>query len=461
MRILVVGDVLLDADITGSAERLSPDAPVPVVEVGAISHRAGGAGLAATILARDGHAVTLATALGDDFGAATLRTQLSDIALITCPSNAPTPTKTRVRAAGHAVVRFDENCGAAPTPQVSAEIIQAVRQADAILVADYGRGITADNDLRSALLERGRAVPVVWDPHPKGTDPVATTWVATPNLAEAITAAPTAARGIEAASAAARVLRSRWGCGAVAVTLGERGVLLDTGGSYPQVISVPPVATADPCGAGDKFAASLVSALGQSVPLDAAVQRAARDASAFLDAGGILSLESPSHQDTILGESPTASGRTHSEAERVVQRTRARGGTVVATGGCFDLLHAGHARTLFAARALGDCLVVCLNSDSSVRRLKGVERPIVDQADRADLLSALECVDGVVIFDEDTPEKVLGLLQPDIWVKGGDYSSDELPEAALLASWGGTVVTVPYHPGRSTTRLATALARVS
>ncbi|WP_107248067.1 D-glycero-beta-D-manno-heptose 1-phosphate adenylyltransferase, partial [Carbonactinospora thermoautotrophica] len=138
----------------------------------------------------------------------------------------------------------------------------------------------------------------------------------------------------------------------------------------------------------------------------------------------------------------------------VVSRVRAAGGTVVATGGCFDLLHAGHVSTLRAARALGDCLVVCLNSDESVRRLKGPGRPFVPQEDRAKVLQALECVDAVLVFDEDTPEAALDRLRPDVWAKGGDYADATLPEAALLARWGGQVVVLPYVDGRSTTNLA-------
>jgi rfaE bifunctional protein nucleotidyltransferase chain/domain len=132
---------------------------------------------------------------------------------------------------------------------------------------------------------------------------------------------------------------------------------------------------------------------------------------------------------------------------------RAGGGTVVATGGCFDLLHAGHVTTLRAARALGDCLVVCLNSDASVRRLKGADRPLVPEDDRAAVLEALGCVDAIATFDEDTPEAVLDRLRPDVFVKGGDYEIAELPEARLLESWGGRAVILPYLPGRSTTRL--------
>jgi rfaE bifunctional protein nucleotidyltransferase chain/domain len=126
---------------------------------------------------------------------------------------------------------------------------------------------------------------------------------------------------------------------------------------------------------------------------------------------------------------------------------------VVATGGCFDLLHPGHIQTLQSARALGDCLVVCLNSDRSVRRLKGPGRPIVAEDDRAAVLSALGCVDAVVVFDEDTPTAVLRALRPDVWVKGGDYAVADLPEAPVLAGWGGRAVVLPFVEGRSTTRL--------
>ncbi len=137
---------------------------------------------------------------------------------------------------------------------------------------------------------------------------------------------------------------------------------------------------------------------------------------------------------------------------------RSRGGTVVATGGCFDLLHAGHVATLRAARRLGDCLVVCLNSDTSVRALKGPDRPVNTERDRAELLAALDCVDAVVVFDEPTPEAVLSRLRPDVWVKGGDYADGGpgLPEADLVAGWGGQTVVVPYLAGRSTTSILAA-----
>ncbi|MCM0679138.1 D-glycero-beta-D-manno-heptose 1-phosphate adenylyltransferase, partial [Micromonospora phytophila] len=174
-------------------------------------------------------------------------------------------------------------------------------------------------------------------------------------------------------------------------------------------------------------------------------------ASAYVAAGGAAGL----HREAAPARPPAAPG----PAEELVARVRADGGTVVATGGCFDLLHAGHVATLQAARRLGDALVVCLNSDRSVRGLKGPERPVHTETDRAKLLAALDCVDAVVVFDEPTPHTVLSRLRPDVWVKGGDYSGDgapELPEAELVRAWGGRVVTVPYLAGRSTTATITA-----
>jgi D-beta-D-heptose 7-phosphate kinase/D-beta-D-heptose 1-phosphate adenosyltransferase len=462
VRITVVGDVLLDVDLDGHADRLSPDAPVPVLNVESTVQRAGGAGLVATLLARDGVDVTLVTAFGSDPSGDDLRRLVAatgevdgarGVRIVAATFDGPTPKKTRVRAADHAFVRIDEGCDEVTTPTVTDELLAAVAGAEAIIVADYGRGLTADARLRVALDSAAMRVPLVWDPHPRGTAPVPNATVVTPNLGEAVAAAGTTGSGILAASDAAAALVGKWGVAAVLVTLGSHGALLHAAGEVselPHVVPATPVAAADTCGAGDRFAASLTVALASGASLSSATQSAVSAAGRFLAAGGVAALGRP--------EAPTMT-EGH-DALSVARATRAAGGTVVATGGCFDLLHAGHARTLAAARALGDCLIVCLNSDDSVRGLKGPERPIMLEDDRRDLLLALECVDAVLVFDESTPVAALRRLMPDIWVKGGDYVAGELPETAVLAEWGGRTVTVPYYPGRSTTRLAGALARV-
>jgi rfaE bifunctional protein nucleotidyltransferase chain/domain len=172
------------------------------------------------------------------------------------------------------------------------------------------------------------------------------------------------------------------------------------------------------------------------------VRAAVHAASAFVAAGGAAAAGSAYPR---RAPAPSARG--------LAERVRAGGGIVVATGGCFDVLHAGHVQMLQAARALGDCLIVCLNSDASVRRCKGPQRPLVGERDRAAVLSALGCVDAVAVFEEDDPRAVLRELRPHVWAKGGDYAVADLPEAGVLADWGGRPVLVPYVSGRSTTRL--------
>jgi D-beta-D-heptose 7-phosphate kinase/D-beta-D-heptose 1-phosphate adenosyltransferase len=182
-----------------------------------------------------------------------------------------------------------------------------------------------------------------------------------------------------------------------------------------------------------------------------AAARAVEAATEFVAAGAAGAFDD--------GKMPVAAALLpRDDVDAVLRRIRARSGCIVATGGCFDLLHPGHVATLEAARRLGDCLVVCLNSDDSVRRLKGSGRPLQPAADRASVLNALRCVDAVVVFDEDTPERVLHQLRPDVWVKGGDYAGVALPEDEVLDEWGGEVVTLPYLGGRSTTELV-GLAR--
>jgi D-beta-D-heptose 7-phosphate kinase / D-beta-D-heptose 1-phosphate adenosyltransferase len=473
MRIVVVGDVMLDVDLSGEATRLSPDAPVPVVDVSGVKRRAGGAGLVARMLAEDNWPVTLVTVLGDDDAGRQLEAHLAGVRLVSGPSGYPSPVKTRVRAGSHPVVRFDQGCEKTPVPEVSPAMLRAVEKAGVIIVADYGRGLAANPQLRQLLARMADQVPIVWDPHPAGPDPVPGVAVVTPNLAEAqkavqsrgrkearqqpaadrLSAAPDPDHSDDPAAEAGTVLLAEWDSQAVLVTKGEQGAVLCRRGRSPEPVPAPRVEAGDPCGAGDRLAASLAVHLLAGRGLDEAAVLAVHDAADFLANGGVSALPE-------AGE-PAPLQRRISDPLLLARAVRESGGKVVATGGCFDLLHAGHVRSLAAARELGDCLIVCLNSDDSVRRLKGPERPIIGQHDRAELLLAMECVDAVMVFDEDTPEAALERLRPDIWVKGGDYKGASLPEAALVESWGGCCLTVPYHPARSTTGLADALAKVS
>jgi D-beta-D-heptose 7-phosphate kinase / D-beta-D-heptose 1-phosphate adenosyltransferase len=448
--IVVVGDTLLDRDLEGRVERICPDAPVPVVDAQTDRARPGGAGLAAALAAADGAEVVLITALGGESGKtvagllATLGVEVVDLGL-----DGPTPEKVRIRAEGRSLLRLDHG---GPPPAIGScppAVAETLARASAVLVADYGRGITSVAGVRSALAGRPTRVPMVWDPHPRGADPVPGARLATPNAKEAAGVVPdVTGTGFAAHTARALALADVWQAAWVAVTMGAGGALLATAGSPPLVVPADRVEGGDACGAGDRFSATATAALAAGGLPSEAVVAAVAAASSFVAAGGASAALAPPPAD----RPDPASGEA--AALELIRRSRAANGVVVAAGGCFDLLHAGHVSLLEAARALGDCLVVCLNSDASVRAQKGEDRPFVPEDDRAAVLLALGCVDAVVIFDEATPLAVLDRLRPDVFAKGADYALADLPEAELLAGWGGQAVVLPYLGGRSTSRLA-------
>ncbi|CAL9624774.1 Bifunctional protein HldE [Streptomyces sp. enrichment culture] len=438
--LVVVGDALLDRDLTGRAERLAPDAPVPVVDDYRERTRPGGAALTAYLAARDGREVTLVAGVGDDSASRELRRLLTPwVTLVPLPLTGPLPEKSRVLAADRPVARLDRGSGRAR--QATDRAREVVRAAPAVLVSDYGRG-TADV-LRDVLAARP---PLLWDPHPRGGPPVPGTRLVTPAEKEALALAPDGAaprRDLAAAAHSAAALVRHWKAAAVAVTLGARGALLSYG-EHPLLVPASAVHHGDSCGAGDRFAATAAGLLADGALVGEAVEAAVAAATDFVGAGGAGALPRP---DAVP---PPADG---DDPFALADRIRTAHGTVVAAGGCFDLLHAGHVGLLQAARGLGDCLVVCVNSDASVRRRKGAGRPVNPLADRVRVLRALACVDAVAVFDEDTPERLLADLRPDVWVKGGDYAAADLPEAALLEEWGGQAVLLPYLDGRSSTRM--------
>ncbi|MEU7588073.1 PfkB family carbohydrate kinase [Micromonospora sp. NPDC049230] len=457
--VVVLGDTLLDRDVEGVVNRLCPDSPVPVLDETAASDRPGGAGLAAVFAAAQGAEVVLVTALADDAGGARLSALLAAAGVQVYPLalSGATPEKIRLRARGRVLLRHDRGGASGEPGQPSDEVLRVIGAASAVLVSDYGRGVARQPALRDAL--SATRAPVVWDPHPRGPAAIPGVHLATPNESEVrdlVPALPGASR-LATASRGAQGLRRRWRAGAVAVTLGGDGALLCHAGSTPLVVPTPGSAEGDTCGAGDRFAAAASLALAQGALVSEAVQAAVAEASAYVAGGGVAAAPPPPARPmptSVVGPGGDRVGVA--PVATLLAEVRATGGTVVATGGCFDLLHAGHVSTLQAARQLGDCLIVCVNSDASVAGLKGPDRPVMSEGDRARLLAALSCVDAVLIFDEPTPDAALSWVRPDIWVKGGDYATGgdaaaTLPEAEVLRRWGGNTVVVPYLDGRSTT----------
>lgn len=466
--LVVLGDVLLDRDLVGAARRLAPEAAVPVIDSPRELRRPGGAGLAALLAARDGREVVLVTPLGDGPAARSLRALLEpEVRVIALGCAGPPAEKVRVRAGDHPVVRLDRP-GADRVVSVPEQALAALREAGAVLVSDYGRGAAAHPAVRAALSARSSAARLVWDPHPRGAVPVPGATLACPNLAEATAACageePTddSALTYRQAARCAQELAQRWRASAVAVTLGSAGALLSNADGSPLIAPARQVPCVDACGAGDRFASAAAGALQDGALTHEAVMAAVEAASAFVAAGGAAAVragpEAREHPLAMTDEPSDGLPSGRHAAARAADRVRASGGTIVATGGCFDVLHAGHVALLRAARSFGDLVVVLLNSDASVRRLKGPNRPVNPVADRIAVLRALEQVDVVAVFEESSPHAALAELRPHLWVKGGDYAHGELPEAELVASWGGQAVLAPYLADRSTTSIVTRLA---
>lgn len=452
--VVVVGDALLDVDVEGSVDRLCPDAPAPVLAVERERARPGGAGLAAVLVAGRGVPVRLVTALEADEPGRRLRGLLDGaVDIVAGPSVGGTVVKCRLRAGGRSLLRTDR--GSARPPAGFAEGLDldaALAGAGAVLVSDYGRGVVADPQVRAALGRAiARRVPVVWDPHQRGSVPMPGASVVTPNLAEARSAAggaDVAGSGAPAALELARRLLARWDVRAVAVTLGATGAVVCHRHGACAAAPAPAVEERDSCGAGDHFAGGVAAALARGTTVDEAVADAVAGAAGFVANGGGAAVRRRCGRWIQPSAAPSPPAVTDLDAvAALVRRVRAGGGTIVAAGGSFDDLHTGHTATLGAARSLGDCLVVLVNSDESVRRRTGCAA--VPLSLRVAALAELACVDGVAVFDADDPRAVLGALRPDLWVKGSDHDPAELPETPLVRSWGGEVIAVPYRAART------------
>jgi D-beta-D-heptose 7-phosphate kinase/D-beta-D-heptose 1-phosphate adenosyltransferase len=439
--VVVIGDAVLDVDVTGDVDRVGPESCM-VLEARDERRRPGAAALAASFASADGADVTLVTAIGRDEAGHFLRRRLGELGLqvVDAGLDRLTPQKWRLRTADGTLLRLDRDCADPGRVSVDGSAVAAVLdEADAVLVADYGRGVAQ----AVAAIVAGAAAdrPVVWDPHRRGQRPPRRLDLLTPNEHEASTLQQQQQQHHQQRAGHGRVtppadVASRLATSfqaAVAVTCGAGGaVLAEPGGARWDVPAT--AASGDTCGAGDRFAARVAVERARGTDRLGAVSAGVAAASRYVATGDVVAT-------------------TDGDAFALAAQVRERGGRVIATGGCFDLLHAGHVQLLQSARAMGDLLVVCLNGDGSVRRLKGPGRPVVGVEDRRRVLEALGCVDAVAVFDEDTPIGVLERLRPHVFVKGGDYVGEALPERAVLERWGGRIAILPLSDGRSTTRL--------
>ncbi len=470
LRALVIGDVMLDSYLEGTAARLCSEGPVPVVRKTSEERVPGGAANSAANVRALGAAVTLLGVIGDDSAGTLLRTALrargvDDSWLIT-DDQASTLHKCRVLADGQYVVRYDEGDGVRSTTaqaKLLARLDDAFADCDLVLIADYGYGVVTDAIIaRLRELREARPCPLVIDTKEPRRFARAGATIITPNVLEARLAiephrlADARQTALQCDLPAVETLGNRLlaaiDADYAAITLGSDGVLLlDRTGSALH-LAAHPVSQANDVGAGDSFAAALALALttGASVEeatrigIDAAGIAVAKRRTAIVEVQELLGRVGLRVQTVDEGQSDRAALVAQLDAARLAGRT------IVFTNGVFDILHAGHIQLLRRARDLGDLLVVGVNNDRGVRRLKGPTRPINGEHDRLALVAALDAVDHAILFEEDTPTELIRALRPHIHVKGGDYAGATLPESDAVRAGGGRTVILPLKGDLST-----------
>ena len=461
LRVVVVGEAMLGAYLEAGAARPPAVARGPLVAVVARRLLPGGAANTAANVRTLGADVTLLSAIGDDREGRLLREALgahgvASASLLTEEARA-TQAKTRVVAAGHMLLRFDggsiEPLGRDAEDALVDRLVGAAAAADAILVSDYGYGILTPRVVATlARLQREEERVLVVDSKDLRAFREAGVTAVKPNVRQALGLLGASDRSgprPELIAAEGERILTETGARIAAVTLDSEGALVLERGRDPYRTYARRHADARAMGAGDTFAATLALALAAGADTPAAAELASAAAGGVGGEGGTACCRA----DELLAANP-GEGKVVADRERlaaVVARHRQEGRRIVFTNGCFDLLHRGHVTYLSRAKTLGDVLVVGLNSDESVARLKGPDRPLNPLADRAHVLAALSCVDLVAPFPEETPERLLEAVRPDVFVKGGDYTRAMLPEAPLVERLGGRVELLPYVEDRSTT----------
>jgi len=464
LRVLVVGDLMLDGYLWGKAERISPEAPVQVVEVAREELRLGGAGNVCNNLAALGVQVEVASVLGDDADGRLLRRLLAERGIgtagIVLAAGRTTSRKTRVLASSQQIVRIDRETRSVIDAGLEAQLLAAIRAAmpscRAILVSDYLKGVLSEG-LLQAIIALGRefAIPVVIDP--KGGDyrRYHGATALTPNRKEAQAASGIVIVDTASLQQAGHSLCTELDLEALVLTRSEEGMSLFFRDGREAHLPTEAREVFDVSGAGDTVLALIGIGLAAGLPLEEAARLSNLAAGIVVGKVGTSTVTPEEILEAAGRQHPDADRKLHGRQAlaRLLAARRAQGQTVVFTNGCFDLLHVGHVKYLQAARQLGDLLVLGLNSDASIRRLKGPKRPLIGQDERAHILAALDCIDFVVIFDEDTPLDLIAALRPDILVKGADYTPEGVVGKDLVESWGGRVELIQFVDGKSTTNI--------
>lgn len=461
-KVLVFGDLMLDEHIWSRISRISPEAPVPIADVTQITHVPGGCGnVAANISALGGNPILVSVigrdSSGDKLKKALAQSKISARHVIIDPKR-PTILKSRIIASSQHVVRVDREDRTLLSPQIGHEILNRLKRlipkVDAIVISDYGKGcVTLETAQSIITLAKKHQKPVAVDP--KGVDYLkySGATVLTPNLREAAIAARRVVIDERSLIKVGKILLKLARAEYVLITRGRDGMSLF---SPREIIYLPaiPREVFDITGAGDTVIATLILTLAAKGNIKNAAILSNYAASVVIGKVGTAPCFRDELEEAIEGHEPiTKKIKLRKEIASIIQIQKKQGAKIVFTNGCFDLLHLGHVRYLREAKKLGDLLIVGLNSDSSVRALKGRDRPYISEMERAEIIASLGCVDYVIIFPELRPDNLIKIIQPDFHVKGGDYKTNQLPERKLVQSLGGKVIVIPPIKGRSTTSI--------
>jgi D-beta-D-heptose 7-phosphate kinase/D-beta-D-heptose 1-phosphate adenosyltransferase len=469
--VLCVGDVMLDQFVYGDVERISPEAPIPVLRVRREAAMLGGAGNVVRNLVSLGAVPHFVSLVGDDMAGREVTRLIGELAevnpVLVVEQGRQTTIKTRFSAGSQQLLRADRETSSALTGKsmdsLLADAVALLPKVGVVVLSDYGKGVLSKAMIRS-LIDGARKAgrPVVVDP--KGSDysiyDGAT--LVTPNRKELHEATGLAVDDDEAIVAAARRLIDDCGIGNVLVTRSQDGMTLVEGDGAAHHLPAEAREVFDVSGAGDTVVAAMAAAIASGSPLLEAARLAnvaagivvGKVGTAVVYASDLMVSLHHSEIDAVEAKVASRAG-----ALDQVARWRRKGQKVGFTNGCFDLLHPGHISLISQARAQCDRLVVGLNSDQSVKRLKGESRPVQSETSRATVLASLANVDLVVIFDEDTPFDLIKALMPDVLVKGADYSVAQVVGADLVQGWGGRVVLADLAEGHSTTATIARMAR--